>query len=385
MSKVVIAEPDGQLAERLKTAALSASAEPTPAPTLESALDIVEQQDPEVLVVGPSLMSDIAFELAEHLSSVGRTSVVLTSAQFDASVLRRAIRAGVVDAVAVSEPMPDIAAAISRGIAAAERVRVLTEVPTSQDLQRGKLITVFSTKGGVGKTVLATNIAVALARDTGRRVALVDLDLEFGDVGIMLGIKPSHTIYDVVQSYDRLDAEMLAGFMEPHSSGISVLLAPFRPEQAEGISAGRIGQVLDLVRASFDYIVVDTCPTFSEPVLAALDRSDDIFLITMMDVASVKNSRISLQKLSQLGYNNGKVKLVLNRSDSKVLLEPSEVERAIGGSIAAQIPSDRLVPRCVNKGVPVVLEMPRSEVARSIESLARQAASSPEKGAEDVA
>jgi pilus assembly protein CpaE len=385
MNHIVIAEPDEQLAERLKTAVLGASGQPVPVTSLDDALDSVEVLDPQVLVIGPTLLSDIAFDLTEHLSAAGRTSVVLTSGQFDASLLRRALRAGVTDVVAIAEPISDISSAITHAIASAERIRAQSTAALAPEQQLGKMITVFSTKGGVGKTVLSINLAVALARETGARVALVDLDLEFGDVGIMLGLKPTHTVFDVVQAFDRLDAEMLSGFMEPHSSGVSVLLAPVRPEDADGISAARMTQILDLVRANFDYVVVDTCPAFTEPVLAALDRSDDVYLLTMMDVASVKNTRIALQKLRQLGYDNGRIQLVLNRSDSKVLLEVSEVEEAIGGKIVARIPSDRLVPRCVNKGVPIVVEMPRSDVAKSIVTLAKQAAIVVEKGAEDVA
>jgi len=385
MSQVVIAEPDGQLAERLKAAVLGASGQPAMVSSLDDALDRIEQLDPEVLVVGPSLVSDVAFDLAEHLSSAGRTAVVLTSSQSDVSLLRRALRSGVVDVVAAAEPIKDISSAIIRAVASAERVRTNSVTVAAPEQRLGKMITVFSTKGGVGKTVLSINLAVALARETGGKVAIVDLDLEFGDVGIMLGIKPSHTVFDVVQAFDRLDSEMLAGFMETHSSGVSVLLAPIRPEDAEGISAARISRILEMVRASFDYVVVDTCPAFTEPVLAALDRSDDVYLITMMDVASVKNTRIALQKLRQLGYDNGRIRLVLNRSDSKVLLEARDVEGAIGGKIVAHIPSDRLVPRCVNKGVPVVIEMPRSDVAKSIVVLAKQAAAVVEGGGEDVA
>lgn len=385
MSKVVIAEPDGQVAERLKTAVLGAGADPVPVPTLDDALDQIEQLDPDVLVIGPALVCDDAFELAEHLALTGRTAVVLTSSQFDAALLRRAMRAGISDASSVSESLPEITAAVTRAIASAERVRSSGPAAPAAEQHMAKVLTVFSTKGGVGKTVLSTNLAVSLARDTGKRVAIVDLDLDFGDVAIMMGLKPTHTMYDVVQAFDRLDADMLTGFMELHSSGVYALLAPVRPEDAEGISAARVAQVLDLVRANFDYVVVDTCPSFTESVLAALDRSDEVYVITMMDVASVKNTRISLQKLRQLGYDNGHIRLVLNRSDSKVLLEPSEVEQAIGGTIAAHIPSDRLVPRCVNKGVPVVMEMPRSDVAKSIVALAKQAAVVAEKGAEDVA
>ena len=135
----------------------------------------------------------------------------------------------------------------------------------------------------------------------------------------------------------------------------------------------------------YDYVVIDTCPSFSEAVLAALDRSDEVLVVTMMDVASIKNTRISLQKLRQLGYDAHRLRIVLNRSDSKVLLEPGEVEDAIGVEIAAHVPSDRMVPRSVNKGVPIVIEAPRSAVARSMVALAQSSVRPATKEADDVA
>lgn len=384
-ARVIIAQPGGHLGERLLTAVLATGAVPVPVADLEVAFDTIQNSDTAVLLIGPDMVADVAFELASHLSTVGRTAVVLTAHEIDTGLMQRAMRSGVSDVLSIEDSVDDITASVTRALAASERMRSGSAPIEVAARERAEIITVFSTKGGVGKTVLSTNLAVALARDTGKRVALIDLDLEFGDVAIMLGIQPQHTIYDAVRVFDRLDDEMLAGFMEEHSSGIKVLLAPLRPEEAEGISAARVGQVIDLVRDNFDFVVIDTSPSFSEAVLAALDRSDQVYVITTMDVASIKNTRISMQKLRQLGYDNGKVQLVLNRSDSKVLLQPAEVEQAIGGRVSMHIPSDRIVPRSVNKGVPVVLEMPKSDVAKSITQLARGAAAAVDKEAGNVA
>ncbi|TLM78319.1 MAG: hypothetical protein FDZ70_04300 [Actinobacteria bacterium] len=374
-SLVVIAEPEGEACQRLIAAAKGACADDTAvAPTLEGALAIVAERTADVLVAGPGTEPASVYAAMPGLSGECGAGVVLAAEAVDADLLRAALRAGVDDVVALADPLEDISAAIGRGLEASRRLRGAV-AEGAAEAARAKVVTVFSTKGGVGKTVLATNLGVALARDTGKRVAVIDLDLEFGDVAIMLGLQPTHTIYDASQVFDRLDADLLAGFMETHGSGLRALLAPLHPEEAESISAARIGQVLDLMREEYDYVVVDTSPSFSEAVLAALDRSDEVFVVTMMDVASIKNTRISLQKLRQLGYPDSHVRIVLNRSDSKVLLEASEVESAIGGRVVAHIPSDRIVPRSVNKGVPVVLEMPKSEVARAILALAHEAAS----------
>ncbi len=382
MTPILIAEPDGSDRKRLEVAVKIAGCEAAFADTLSSARESVGELDAEVLVIGPTLVCDAAFDLADRLQRASGVATVVAAANVDAVLLRRAMRAGVTDVVGPNDTTEDVASAIRRAGEIATRLRcaVAAEV---EEAHKGKVVTVFSTKGGVGKTVIATNLGVALA-SMGHKVALVDLDLEFGDVGIMLGLKPEHTINDAVAGFDRLDAEMLAGIMEHHASGLHTLLAPTLPEDADIISAARVGQILDLVRENYDYVVVDTCPAFTEPVLAAIDRSDALYVITTMDVASIKNTRISLQKLHQLGYNNGRVRLVLNRSDSKVLLQPAEVEQAIGGKIFACIPSDRIVPRSVNQGIPVVTELPRSEVAKSLMRLAKDAATPVSKEAGNV-
>ncbi len=372
--QTIIAEPDGQAAQRLVSAAggvLGAKQRFVAVDTLAEAREALSAEEGAVLVIGPNLVDGAALELASHAVESRRSACVLVPESIDAELLRAALRAGVSDVVALSEPTSDIGQAIGRAAEAARRALAGGGSSAIEETPVGRVLTVFSTKGGVGKTVLATNLAVALAHSDGVSVAVLDLDLEFGDVGIMMGLTPEHTLFDAVQVFDRLDAEMLDGLMMHHSSGAKVLLAPVRPEDAEPVSAARIAHIIKLLRDRFDYLVIDTSPSFSEPVLAALDRSDEVFVITMMDVASIKNTRISLQKLSQLGYDASRVHIVLNRADSKVLLEPAEVEKAIGGKIHARIPSDRSVPRSVNKGIPVIVDMPRSEVSKSISSIVR--------------
>ncbi len=336
----------------------------------ESVESEVASSRPDVLLLGPSVDTDQALGIASRvLEEYTATAVVLIVASATSEVFRAAMRVGVSDVLAADDAVPDMAEAVR---VAAENARRKAAGPESSEEAGGgggRIVTVFSTKGGVGKTVLATNLGVSLARK-GKRVILVDLDLHFGDVGIMLGLEPTRTIYDAVQVMDRLDAEMLSGLLVNHSSGLSTLLAPVQPEDAESITGGRVGHILDLLRGMADYVVIDTSPSFSEAVLAAMDKSQDVYVVTMMDVASIKNTRISLQKLGQLGYDKGRLRIVLNRADSKVFLHPSEVEDAIGGSVVARIPSDRLVPRSVNKGVPVVIDEPKSAVAKSMLALA---------------
>jgi len=389
MATVLIAEPDPTYSRHLAEligANVSRARVTEVVASLEMALDECEHREIDVLVVGPSLVGELAFELTTYLATSTRTCSVFVASEVDADLLRSAMRSCVTDVIALADVETEIAPSIERALKAVGRIHVGSEGGDGEEqAKHGRVVTVFSTKGGVGKSVLSTNIAVALAKTTQKRVALLDLDLEFGDVGIMLGIKPRRTLFDAVQAFDRLDSEMLEGFMDTHPSGVKVMLAPLRPEDADTISAARVAHVLKLMRDTFDFVIVDTSPSFSETVLAALDRSDLVYVITMMDVASIKNTRISMQKLGQMGYNNGRVRLVLNRSDSKVLLQPDEVERAIGGKIDTHIPSDRCVPRAVNKGVPVVLDVPKCEVSRSILRIVQSIAGADSKEVVDVA
>jgi pilus assembly protein CpaE len=338
-------------------------------------LSAVSAERPTVVLVGPADEPSQGIALAAHIESEGLdTSVVMVTATSDTELLRTAMKAGVRDVLVADD---GIDAAVASVLAADRVITRRRESACGQASDAvtpppaGRVITVFSTKGGVGKSVLSTNLAAVLAHDLGKRTILVDLDLEFGDVSVMLQIPPDRTIFNAAQVFDRLDAEMLRGFLAAHDSGLMALLAPVRPEEAETVTTGRVAQIIALLRTMADYVVVDTPASLSDVVLTALEQSDVVLAVATLDVPSVKNTKVSLQKLHQLGLDGGLVRLVLNRADSKVWLEPHEIEKAIADRIVARIPSDRLVPRSVNKGVPVVLDAPRSAVARSIVALAR--------------
>lgn len=344
-------------------------------PSADACAPLLDEEHPAVVVVGPTEVAANGISLAELIEhDGGDAAVLLIAGAVDTQLLRAAIKAGVRDVIVASDGADAaVASILAASKAVARRRESAVEVqPPAQEARLGKVITVFSTKGGVGKSVLATNLACVVARDLGKRTILVDLDLEFGDVSVMLQIAPDRTIYDAVQVIDRLDAEMMQGFLAEHSSGLHALLAPVRPEEAESVTTGRIGQILAILRTLADFVIIDTPASLSDVVLSALEQSDVVLAVATLDVPSVKNTKVSLQKLHQLGLDGSRVRLVLNRADSKVWLEPHEIEKAIADRIVARIPSDRIVPRSVNKGVPVVMDAPRSAVARSIVALARQ-------------
>ncbi len=347
-------------------------AEAAVVPSLEAAAASVGPAT-TVVVASPSQTASDATELAASLREAGSdTAVLIVSDPADAELLRAALKAGVRDVLSSADGAEALGAAVLAADEAVRRRRPSAEAPGDGGTAKlGTTISVFSPKGGVGKSVLATNLGVALSA-LDRSTILVDLDLQFGDVAVMLQLPPERTIFDAAQAFDRLDEEMLSGFLVTHDSGLRALLAPVRPEDAESVTAGRIAQILSMLRMMADVVVIDTPASLSDVVLTALENSDVILAVATMDVPSVKNTKVALEKLEQLGFDKDAVRLVLNRSDSRVGLVPREIEKAVSGRIVAHIPSDRLVPRCVNLGVPVVTDSPRSAVARSIQTLARE-------------
>jgi len=332
-------------------------------PTLVDAVRHIREGQVDLLIVGPTMpIDDVLVSVRSVRDEGSQASIVLVPETVTQDLLHSALRAGVDDVVASSSSPAEIEAVFKDALDKANR-RSGGHPETGGASAPGTVVTVMSTKGGVGKTVVATNLAVAMA-SLGKTVALVDLDLQFGDVGIVLGLEPVQTIVGAVMGGERLDAQMLRGFLTKHSSGVEVLLAPTQPEDAELVTASRIDRIIGLLMTMFEFVVIDTPPVLDEAVLTSLDRSDRVLAITMMDVASVKNSRVSLQKLRQLGYNTSSVDVMLNRADSKVYLRADEVEQAIGMPIKYRLPSDLQIPRSVNKGMPVVLEAPRSQPAK---------------------
>lgn len=239
-------------------------------------------------------------------------------------------------------------------------------------LNIGKVVTIMSPKGGAGKTMTSVNVALSLAQWTDpERVVILDADLQFGDVCISLQIDPTHTIVDVARDIDKLDEPLLSSLLSRHSSGMRVLSAPLEPSLADEVSTQVVVKTLGMLKRMFDYIVIDTAPFLDEPVLSILERSDSVLFVVDMDLPSVKNAKLALDTLRLIKYPFEKIKLVLNRVNSKARLDIDELERSLGLDVMAAISSDRLVPRAVNEGEPVVSLYPRSRVARDLRNVAR--------------
>jgi pilus assembly protein CpaE len=334
-----------------------------------------EGRDVLAAIIGPSLADREALALAGALQQgTPDVSVVLIRRQESGELIRQALRMGVKDVLSSASDERAVRTAAARAIEIARtlRGRLGGGAPTETGEGRapGKVATVFSSKGGCGKTFLSTNLAVSLARN-GTEVALVDLDLHFGDVAIMLHLFPSHTIHDAAQS-PALDALSLKSFLTRHDSGIWALVAPTEPTIADTINPGTIGNILKLLRSAFDYVVIDTPPAFSEPVLAAFDESDWLIMLATLDVPSIKNLRLTLQTMDLLHFPKSRIRVVVNRADSKVGLRMPDVEKLLSSPVDTTIPSSRSVPLSVNKGSPIMLEEPKGPVAESIRRVAAQ-------------
>ena len=234
-----------------------------------------------------------------------------------------------------------------------------------------KIIMVFSTKGGSGTSFIATNLAVDLASQNKKGVILFDLKYQFGDIALMLNLYPKNTIYDIVSVVDQLDCEMLNSFLTTHSSGVKVLPALIDPLQDEFISTKSTMKIVNILSKISDFIVIDAPPVFSDDVLSLLEKTDYLCMVASMDVPNIKNLKISLQILEQLKFPQEKMFLVLNRADSKVGITIDEIEKTIKKKINVRIPSNRIVPLTINKGILVVTDYPRSAVSKSIHKLTR--------------
>jgi pilus assembly protein CpaE len=239
-----------------------------------------------------------------------------------------------------------------------------------QPARRGRVMTVFSAKGGCGKTTVATNLASALAVDKRVRVCLVDLDLAFGDVAITMQLLPERTLADAQVMEHHVDEVGVRSLVTPHSSGLDTILAPLEPGKAESLSPTLTTELLHELKRSYDYVIVDTPPAFNEQVLAAFDASDVFILLATLDIPALKNLKLTLEMLEMLGYPRDNWNVVLNRSDAKVGLNVSDVEQLIKAPITVAIPSSRDVPATINRGVPIVTDQPGHAVSTAIKRLA---------------
>ena len=288
--------------------------------------------------------------------------VVVMSQSSPNGFLRQAFEAGADDVITLPQTGPEIGFTLQKVLARRKGLAMPGRPAAS-------VITVLGPKGGTGKTLTATNLAVALAQ-RGKEVVLVDLDLQFGDIGLAMGLSPERTLNDLMKAGPPFDHEKLDRHLLRHPSGVKVLIAPTRPDQAGSLSVEYLRDVYASLRTMSDAVIVDTPPGFTAEVIATIDISTDICMIGMLDSLSLKNMKLGLETLELMGYETGNVTLILNRSDSSVGIMPEDVSTILGRPPDVAVPSDREIPRSVNEGVPIVASKPGSGVAKAFEALA---------------
>jgi pilus assembly protein CpaE len=295
--------------------------------------------------------------------------VVVMSEASPNGFLRQVFEAGADDVITLPQSPEQVAFTLQKVIARRKGLSVPGKATAP-------LIAILGPKGGTGKTLIATNLSVALAqRDA--NVVLVDLDLQFGDIGLALGLSPERTMYDLMKAGPPFDHEKLDRHLIRHSSGVKVLIAPTRPDQASAVSIDFLRDIYASLRTMCDAVIVDTPPGFTPEVIATIDASSDVCMVGMLDSLSLKNTKLGLETLDLMGYDADHVSLVLNRADSRVGITPDDVSTIVGRAPDVSIPSDREIPRSVNEGTPIVAARQSSGAAKAFRALGDRYAKTP--------
>jgi pilus assembly protein CpaE len=354
------------------------------------ALEMGARLSPDVILMDINMPDMDGIAATEQLSSsVPGAAVVMMSVQGEADYLRRSMLAGAREFLVKPFSSDELTASI-RQVSAREREKqsrmAVAVVAASNGTgaggaggrsgdpgEPGLIVAVFSPKGGVGRTTVAVNLAVAAATELGKKVVIMDGSFQFGDVGVLLNLNPkSKSIADLIPELDAGELDSLDTFLISHSAGIRVLLAPPSPETAEMITAAGVKKVLEALRRDHDLVVVDCTAFFNDTTLAILDAADVILTMLSLEITSIKNMRLFLEVAEQLGYEAGKVRLVLNRADSALGIRVADVEHSIGRKVDETVVSDgRSVVYALNRGVPFFLSNREAQVSQDILRLAR--------------
>jgi pilus assembly protein CpaE len=350
----------------------------------EEALKLAAELPVDVLLLDINMPGMDGIATAEQLSiKAPNSSIIMMSVQGEPDYLRRAMLAGAREFLVKPFSSDELAASIrqvhQRERLKADRAASNQPAPTNGHAAepprrgQGKVVTFFAPKGGVGRTTLAVNFAVAAKTELDKRVALVDGGLQFGDVGVLLNLNPkNNTIADVAREMIGGDLETLESTLVDHSSGIRVLMAPPSPEMADLVTPDHLGRIVAALRQSHDLVVIDSTALLQDATLAFFDQSDVILAVLTLEITNIKNIRQFLALVDQLGYPEDKVQLVLNRADSGYGIRLQDVESSVGRKITHQVVSDgRTVVFALNRGVPFVVAAPQARVSEDVIRMAR--------------
>ena len=340
------------------------------------AVQLAKQHQPHVVLMDINMpeMDGIAATEA-IMAQVPGTQVIIMSVQNEQEYLRRAMLAGAREYL-IKPPDSD---ELVRSIRHVSKLQVGARrgggpaEPAAGAPEQGKIIAVFSPKGGAGCTVVAANLAVALRQITNKKVALVDGDIVFGDVGVAMNIVANKTILDLASRVNDMDAQLIADVTVPHGSGVRILLAPPDSQSGEAISSDQLRTVLESLRAEFDYVVVDTPTAYDDRTLTMLDVADRIMVVMTLELTAIKNVKQFLELAGPLGYPDEKLMLVLNKADSRLGIRAENVEGQLRHKVSAQLGNAAHdMTLALNQGVPLVIDRRNHPVARDILALAAQ-------------
>src|ERR1044071_5095131 len=319
-----------------------------------------------VISLGASPEAELRL-VARIASECPRTAVICASRDSSPDTILRSIRAGARELLRLPV-IPDEFKTVYRRIA-----EFCAEQPEAPK-KRGRVVAVFSSKGGCGTTFVASNVAASLDAPT----VLVDLNLHAGDLGLFLGVEPKFSIADVVEHRERVDDSLLKSFLVPHSARLSLLAAPREADSADDIEPEHVFQVLELLRERFDYVVIDPQHTFDAITLAALDQADDILLVLTLDIPAIRSTQRALQIFDRLGYPRHKIHIVVNRFSRQIDLDLRQVERFLGERVMGYVQSDyKTAVNSINLGKPLVESEPNSKIAAELRQITANVTGTP--------
>jgi pilus assembly protein CpaE len=339
---------------------------------------ILQEKIPCVVLIGPSfLLEDFEKILRIYNSALTFVKIVLLVREPSAMLLKTAMKLNIYDVLEFPFTFEDLRESINRmektmseltGARSSRTLASENDMPADSD---SKIVMVFSTKGGSGKSFIACNLALDLQHQTKKQVSLFDLNYLSGDDALILNLDPKNTIYDIASMVNTLDTEMLGSLINTYNSGLKVIPAPINPMQAETISNKATMKIIDTLAKMSDFIVIDAPTNFSDNVLLLLEKTDYLCLVASMDVPSIKNLKMSLEMMEEMKLPKGKIFIIINRANTKVGITMEEIEAQLKRKVDISIPSDRAVPLSINKGTPLINSVPRSLVSKSINRLTR--------------
>lgn len=349
----------------------------------EEAVLITKEAKPDVVLMDINMPVMDGIKAAETISTAAPgTIVIMMSVQGEHNYLRKSMAAGAREFLLKPFSNDELISCIIKTFETESKRRNSSSVLKESENIKTRIITAFSTKGGVGKTTIASNLAVSIARVTKKKVALIDLDLQFGDIAIMLNVSAKNTISELIKELNQPDNIIMEEYLVNHFSGVRVLPAPNKPEYAEYITSMHVERILNSLRGDYHYIVIDTSASFHETVLTSLDMSDRILLVSTLDLPTIKNVKSGLDIMDSLHYPKGKIKVILNKASEQYGVKYKDFENTLKHPIWAYIPEDsQTVITSANKGFPFVMTRTETRIAKAIINIANEIVN--EKSGED--